>query len=155
MSEQYNVSASPHIRSKTTTAHIMLYVLLALMPTTLFGIYTFGPEALLVITVTTGSAVLAEYVYQKLMHQKVTISDFSAAVTGLLLALNLPHTTPWWMCVLGSVFAIIVVKQVFGGIGQNFMNPALAARYFLKNGKQVQQGVNTLIMFKCSLEIAV
>ena len=131
MSEQYNVSASPHIRSKTTTAHIMLYVLLALMPTTLFGIYTFGPEALLVITVTTGSAVLAEYVYQKLMHQKVTISDFSAAVTGLLLALNLPHTTPWWMCVLGSVFAIIVVKQVFGGIGQNFMNPALAARCFL------------------------
>lgn len=131
MSEQYNVSASPHIRSKTTTGHIMLYVLLALMPTTFFGIYTFGPGALLVIAVTTISAVLAEYGYQKLMHKKVTIRDWSAAVTGLLLALNLPHTTPWWMCVLGSVFAIIVVKQAFGGIGQNFMNPALAARCFL------------------------
>ena len=131
MSEQYHVSASPHIRSITTTSHIMLYVLIALLPTTFFGLYTFGPQALLVVCVTTASAVLAEYLYQKLMHKKVTISDLSAAVTGLLLALNLPHTTPWWMCVLGSVFAIIVVKQVFGGIGQNFMNPALAARCFL------------------------
>ena len=131
MSEQYHVSASPHIRSITTTGHIMLYVLLALMPTTFFGLYTFGPKALLVVSITTASAVLSEYLYQKLMHKKVTINDLSAAVTGLLLALNLPHTTPWWMCILGSVFAIIVVKQVFGGIGQNFMNPAMAARCFL------------------------
>lgn len=131
MSENYNISASPHIRSKVTTSNIMLYVIIALLPTTIFGIYTFGFSALLVVLITTASAVLTEYVYQKLMHQKVTISDCSAALTGLLLALNLPSTAPWWMCVLGSVFAILIVKQIFGGLGQNFMNPALAARCFL------------------------
>ena len=80
---------------------------------------------------TTASAVLAEYIYEKLMHKPVTIQDFSAVVTGLLLALNLPPTLPLWMGALGSVFAIIVVKQLFGGLGQNFMNPALGARCFL------------------------
>ena len=131
MSENYNISASPHIRSKVTTSNIMLYVIIALLPTTIFGVYTFGFSALLVIFITTASAVLTEYVYQKLMHQKVTISDCSAALTGLLLALNLPSTAPWWMCILGSIFAILIVKQIFGGLGQNFMNPALAARCFL------------------------
>lgn len=131
MSENYNISASPHIRSKVTTSNIMLYVIIALLPTAIFGIYTFGFSALLVVLITTASAVLTEYVYQKLMHQKVTISDCSAALTGLLLALNLPSTAPWWMCILGSVFAILIVKQIFGGLGQNFMNPALAARCFL------------------------
>ena len=131
MSENYNISASPHIRSKVTTSNIMLYVIIALLPTTIFGIYTFGFSALLLVLITTASAVLTEYVYQKLMHQKVTISDCSAALTGLLLALNLPSTAPWWMCILGSVFAILIVKQIFGGLGQNFMNPALAARCFL------------------------
>ena len=131
MSENYNISASPHIRSKVTTSNIMLYVIIALLPTTIFGVYTFGFSALLVIFITTASAVLTEYVYQKLMHQKVTISDCSAALTGLLLALNLPPKAPWWMCILGSVFAILIVKQIFGGLGQNFMNPALAARCFL------------------------
>ena len=131
MGENYNISASPHIRSKVTTGNIMLMVVIALLPATAFGVINFGLSALIVIAVTVASAVLTEYAYQKLMHKKVTISDFSAAVTGLLLALNMPPTAPWWMCVLGSVFAILVVKQVFGGLGQNFMNPALGARCFL------------------------
>ena len=109
----------------------MLMVVLALLPTTIFGIYNFGLSALVVVLVTTASAVLTEYIYEKLMHKKITIGDFSAVVTGLLLALNLPPTAPWWMCVLGSVFAILVVKQLFGGLGQNFMKPALGARCFL------------------------
>ena len=110
----------------------MLYVIIALIPTTLFGIYNFRHEnAWLLVVVTTLAAVLAEYIYEKLMHKPVTIGDFSAAVTGLLLALNLPPTLPLWMGVLGSIFAIVVVKQMFGGLGQNFMNPALAARCFL------------------------
>ena len=131
MSENYNISSSPHIRSKVTTGNIMLMVVLALLPTTIFGIYNFGLSALVVVLVTTASAVLTEYIYEKLMHKKITISDFSAVVTGLLLGLNMPPTAPWWMCVLGSVFAILVVKQLFGGLGQNFMNPALGARCFL------------------------
>ena len=131
MSENFNISSSPHIRSKVTTGNIMLMVIIALLPATAFGIVNFGLSALLVILVTVASSVLTEYLYQKLMHRKVTISDFSAVVTGLLLALNMPPTAPWWMCVLGSVFAILVVKQVFGGLGQNFMNPALGARCFI------------------------
>ena len=131
MSENYNISSSPHVRSKVTTGNIMLMVIIALLPATAFGIVNFGHSALLVVLVTVASAVLTEYLYQKLMHRKVTISDCSAVVTGLLLALNMPPTAPWWMCVLGSVFAILVVKQVFGGLGQNFMNPALGARCFL------------------------
>lgn len=131
MSENYNISASPHIRAKDTTGNIMLWVLIALLPTTAFGIYNFGLPALTVVIITTAAAVITEFLYQKLMHKKVTIKDMSAAVTGLLLALNLPPTAPWWMGVLGSMFAIIVVKQLFGGLGQNFMNPALGARCFL------------------------
>lgn len=131
MSENYNISSSPHVRSKVTTGNIMLMVIIALLPATAFGIVNFGLSALLVVLVTVASAVLTEYLYQKLMHRKVTISDCSAVVTGLLVALNMPPTAPWWMCVLGSVFAILVVKQVFGGLGQNFMNPALGARCFL------------------------
>lgn len=131
MGENYNISASPHIRSKVTTGNIMLMVVIALLPATAFGVINFGLSALIVIAVTVASAVLTEYAYQKLMHKKVTINDYSAVVTGLLLALNMPPTAPWWMCVLGSVFAILVVKQLFGGLGQNFMNPALGARCFL------------------------
>ncbi len=131
MGENYNISSSPHIRSKVTTSNIMLMVIIALLPATAFGVYNFGISALIVVVLTTASAVLTEYLYQKLMHKKVTIGDYSAALTGLLLALNLPAEAPWWMCVLGSVFAILVVKQVFGGLGQNFMNPALGARCFL------------------------
>ena len=132
MSEQLKVSSSPHIRSKETTGNIMLWVIIALLPATFFGIYNFrDTHAWLLVIVTTAAAVLTEYIYEKLMHKKITIKDFSAAVTGLLLALNLPPTTPIWMGIIGSVFAILVVKQLFGGLGQNFMNPALGARCFL------------------------
>ena len=109
----------------------MLDVILALLPATVFGIYIFGASAAVTIAVSIVTCVAAEYIYQKLMKQKVSVSDLSAAVTGLLLALNLPAGVPLWMPVLGGLFAIIVVKQVFGGLGQNFMNPALAARCFL------------------------
>ena len=132
MSANFNVSPSPHIRDRVKSSNIMLFVVIALLPATFFGIYNFRHEnAWLLVLVTTASAVLAEYIYEKLMHKPVTIQDFSAVVTGLLLALNLPPTLPLWMGALGSVFAIIVVKQLFGGLGQNFMNPALAARCFL------------------------
>ena len=110
----------------------MLLVVIALLPATFFGIYNFRSEnAWLLVVVTTGTAVLTEYIYEKLMHKPVTIKDCSALVTGLLLALNLPPTLPLWMGALGSVFAILVVKQLFGGLGQNFMNPALGARAFM------------------------
>ena len=102
-----------------------------LLPSTIFGIYNFGIKALIVVLVTTVTAVLTEFVYEKLMHKKITIGDYSAAVTGLLLGLNLPASAPWWMAALGSIFAVLVVKQLFGGLGQNFMNPALGARCFL------------------------
>ena len=126
MNEKYNVSSSPHIRDKVTSSNIMLYVVIALLPATFFGIWNFRHEnAWILVVVTTAAAVLSEYLYEKLMHKPITINDFSAVVTGLLLALNLPPTLPWWMGVLGAVFAIIVVKQLFGGLGQNFMNPAL------------------------------
>lgn len=131
MSENFNISSSPHIRAQITTRDIMIYVLIALIPAACFGIFNFGISALTVIAVTTLSAVITEAVYQKLMHKRVTADDCSAAVTGLLLALNLPPAAPWWMCVLGSIFAILIVKQLFGGLGQNFMNPALGARCFL------------------------
>ena len=132
MSEQLKVSSSPHIRSKETTGNIMLWVIIALLPATFFGIYNFrDTHAWLLVIVTTAAAVLTEYIYEKLMHKKITIKDYSAAVTGLLLALNLPPTAPIWMGIIGSVFAILVVKQLFGGLGQNFMNPALGARCFL------------------------
>ncbi|MDD3141756.1 MAG: RnfABCDGE type electron transport complex subunit D [Lachnospiraceae bacterium] len=131
MSEHFNISSSPHIRSKTTSENIMLMVLIALLPTTAFGVYNFGFNAFVLIIVTTTTAVLTEYIYEKLMHKKITIKDFSAAVTGLLLALNLPPSVPWWIGVIGAIFAILVVKQLFGGLGQNFMNPALGARCFL------------------------
>ncbi len=131
MSDLYHVSSSPHVRAKDTTGRIMLYVVIALLPTSLFGIYNFGAKALLLMAVTIASCVASEWVYNKIVHKEQTITDFSAVVTGLLLALNLPVTLPWWEAVLGGVFAIIVVKCLFGGLGQNFMNPALGARCFL------------------------
>ena len=131
MSELKHVSSSPHIRSKITTSNIMLMVIIALLPATAVGIWNFGISALMHVVVCVGTSVAAEFIYEKLMHKKVTVSDCSAALTGLLLALNMPSSATWWMSALGSVFAIIVVKQIFGGLGQNFMNPALAARCFL------------------------
>ena len=131
MSDLYHVSSSPHVRSKDTTERIMLYVIIALLPTTLFGIYNFGYRALILILVTIASCVASEWIFNKIVHKKQTINDLSAVVTGLLLALNLPATLPWWEAVLGGVFAIVVVKCMFGGLGPNFMNPALGARCFL------------------------
>ncbi len=131
MSDLYNVSSSSHIRSKDTSSKIMLYVVIALLPATAFGVWNFGLNALILILACIAACVASEWVFEKLIHKKSTINDFSAVVTGLLLALNLPHTLPIWQAVLGSVFAIVIVKMMFGGLGQNFMNPALGARCFL------------------------
>lgn len=109
----------------------MLYVILALLPTTAFGIWNFGYKALILILVTIASCVASEWLFEKIVHKKSTVNDYSAVVTGLLLALNLPATLPWWEAVIGGVFAIVIVKMMFGGLGQNFMNPALGARCFL------------------------
>ena len=132
MSEiKLKVSSSPHIRSKITSGNIMLMVTIALLPSAVFGVWNFGLSALIMLISTVAAAVLTEYIYEKLMHKKVTVGDFSAVVTGLLLGLNMPPSAPWWMGALGSVFGILIVKQLFGGLGQNFMNPALGARCFL------------------------
>ncbi len=131
MSDLLKVSSSPHVRAKDDTTRIMLYVILALMPTTLFGIYNFGFRAFLLIVVCIDVCVASEFLFEKAVGKKSTIDDLSAVVTGLLLALNLPSTLPIWQAVLGSIFAIVVVKMLFGGIGQNFMNPALGGRAFL------------------------
>lgn len=131
MEELLNVSSNPHIRDKSKTSHIMLYVIIALLPATGFGIYNFGIHAAINVALTVATAVLTEFLYELGMKKKVTISDLSAVVTGLLLALNLPPNLPYWMGPLGSIFAILVVKLLFGGLGQNFMNPALGGRCFL------------------------
>ena len=152
MEQMLNVSSNPHVRDKMTTSRIMQLVALALLPTTLFGIWNFGFRALLVVLVTVASSVFFEWLYDRLMHKKNTINDFSAVVTGLLLALNMPPQIPLWMPVLGSAFAIIVVKQLFGGLGQNFMNPALAARCFLMisfAGKMTNFAVDKLSGYHC------
>jgi len=131
MSGMFNVSAAPHTRSPITTKSIMQDVIIALIPAALFGIFNFGLRALLIILATVLSCVVTEYLYCKFMKKPVNPWDFSDVVTGLLLALNLPVSVPIWMAVLGGVFAILIVKMLFGGLGQNFMNPALAARVFL------------------------
>lgn len=131
MNNLYNVSNSPHTRNWTTTTTIMQDVAIALAPASIFGVYNFGINALLVILVCIATCLITEYVYEKAMKKPLTIRDFSAVVTGLLLALNMPPSIPLWIPVIGSVFAILVVKMLYGGIGQNFMNPALAARCFL------------------------
>ena len=127
----YNVSISPHVRDKSSTKKIMRDVAIALVPTLGFGVYRFGLNALMLILVSVLSSVLFEAGYEYIAKKPITIFDFSAVVTGMILAVNLPPTATWWMAVLGSAFAIIVVKMFFGGLGQNFMNPALAGRCFL------------------------
>ena len=162
MSELFHVSSSPHVRSKDSTSRIMLYVIIALLPTSFFGIYNFGIRALLLIVITIASCVASEWVFNKIVKKKNTVDDLSAVVTGLLLALNLPAGLPWWEAVLGGVFAIIIVKCMFGGLGQNFMNPALGARCFLliafaadmtnfnvtSNGVDVYSGATPLALIK-------
>ena len=131
MGEKLLVSPSPHVRAKGKTSLIMLMVIAALLPACVYGVLNFGMHALLILVLSTGSAVAAELVYELVMRKKITVTDGSAAVTGLLIGMNMPPMIAWWIPVIGSVFAIIVVKQLFGGLGRNFMNPALAARCFL------------------------
>lgn len=131
MSDLRNVSTAPHVRNKISTSMIMFMVIIALLPTTIFGIVNYGYKAAVLVAVCIATCVVTEFLYEKLMKLTVTVGDLSAVVTGLLLALNLPYEATWWMGVIGSVFAILIVKMLFGGLGQNFMNPALAARCFL------------------------
>ena len=131
MGEKLLVSPSPHVRAKGKTSLIMLMVIVALLPSCVYGVLNFGMHALLILVLSTGSAVAAELVYELVMRKKITVTDGSAAVTGLLVGMNMPPMIAWWIPVIGSVFAIVVVKQLFGGLGRNFMNPALAARCFL------------------------
>lgn len=129
--EKFIVSSSPHIHTDESISTIMLDVIIALIPAAICGIYFFGINAALVILTSVASCVLAEYAYERFMKKNITVRDFSAVLTGLLLALNLPPSIPLWMVAIGGFFAIIVVKQLYGGLGKNFMNPALAARCFM------------------------
>ena len=122
MSNMLNVTSSPHVRDKMSTRTIMQCVILALMPASIFGVYNFGWYALFLICITIATTVCSEWLYNKITHHKNTTGDYSAVLTGLLLALNLPPTLPWFEAVIGGLFAIFVVKMVFGGLGQNFMN---------------------------------
>ena len=125
------VSGTPHVRSKESIQSIMRDVIIALVPATAAGIYYFGLRALILIVAAIISAVFFEWLYEKITKKPVTINDLSAVVTGLLLAMNLPASAPVWVAIVGSAFAIIFAKQLFGGLGQNFINPALAGRAFL------------------------
>ena len=125
------LSTGPHILARASTRTVMLDVIIALLPATAAGLYLFGYRAAIVLAVAVLSAVLAEGIWQKLSGRPVRIGDLSAVVTGLLLGLNLPSSSPWWMVMIGSVIAIVLIKQLFGGIGHNFLNPALAARAIL------------------------
>ena len=131
MAKLFNVYSSPHVRSEETTRSIMMDVAIAMLPATAFGVFQFGLHALLVIIATVFACVVSEYAFEKVTKRPITISDFSAVVTGMILALNCPSEIPLWIPMLGGVFAIVIVKQIYGGLGQNFMNPALAARCFL------------------------
>lgn len=124
-------TAAPHVLSEKNTTTVMRDVLIALLPATIGGIYFFGLPALKLILVAIVAAVLTEFIIQKATGRKVTINDLSAVVTGLLLAFNIPSGAPWWIAAVGSVFAVGIAKQAFGGIGQNFINPALAGRAML------------------------
>ncbi len=129
--DMVTVSTSPHARSKDTVAIIMYCVLLAILPTSLAGVYFFGIKALIIILIGTLGAVATEALVQPLLGQKISIMDGSAAVTGLLLALTLPPTTPWWMVLVGAAIAIIIGKLIYGGLGNNPFNPALIGRVVL------------------------
>jgi Na+-translocating ferredoxin:NAD+ oxidoreductase subunit D len=129
--QRFLVSSSPHIQEGTRIADIIRLVIIALAPSALFSVYLFGLRALLTIVVSVGSAVLFEAAWQRISRKPVTIGNLSAALTGLLLALNLPPTSPWWMILVGSFFAIIIAKQFYGGLGHNVFNPALVGRVVL------------------------
>jgi electron transport complex protein RnfD len=128
---RFLVSSSPHIHEGKQIRDIMRLVIIALIPATLFSIYLFGLRALLTIVIAVGSAVMFEAVWQKAVRKPVMVGNLSAALTGLLLALNLPSASPWWMICIGSLFAIVIAKQLYGGIGYNIFNPALVGRVVL------------------------
>lgn len=128
---QWKVSAAPHVHAKDSTATLMLDVIAALMPCVVAGIWLFGYRAAIVIAISVAACVLTELVCQKLAKKPIRINDLSAVVTGVILALNLPSTAPWWMILIGAIIAVGLVKQLFGGIGDNFLNPALTARAVL------------------------
>ncbi len=132
MDKLLHVSASPHIHDARTTQGLMGDVLIALLPAGIAGVYFFGLNALVLIAVGVISAVASEFLFQKAAKHTVTVTDLSAAVTGLLIAYNVPATAEWWQVMIGSVFAIVIVKQLFGGLGFNIVNPALAARAVLQ-----------------------
>lgn len=125
------VSSAPHIVTESDTTRLMGSVLLALLPALLASTYIFGARVLILAIVCVASSVIFEYVYNLITHKKQTVGDLSAALTGLLIAFNVPATFPFWQAILGCLFAIVVVKQLFGGIGRNFSNPAITARIFL------------------------
>lgn len=129
--EMLSVDTSPHIKHTATTTRIMLDVIIALLPALVWGVVVFGLNALLMPLIAVASCMLFEYLTEKLLHKPNTVGDLSAAVTGLLLGFNLPASDSYFLPVVGAAFAIVVVKQLFGGIGKNFVNPALAARVFL------------------------
>lgn len=131
MENKFVVSMSPHIHEKEGISGIMLDVIIALLPAAFAGIYYFGYRAAMVILTAVTACVIFEYLYTRLMKKKNSVRDLSAVVTGILIGLNMPSTVPLWMVVVGSAFAIVIVKQLYGGIGKNFMNPALAARCFM------------------------
>jgi len=129
--QRFAVSAAPHIFAKDSTSVLMLDVIAALMPTVAAGIWLFGWAAARVILICVASCVIWEFLWQVIFKKPITINDLSAVVTGIILAMNMPSTAPWWMLVVGSAVAILLVKQLFGGIGDNFVNPAIAARAVL------------------------
>ena len=131
MDSKLHVSASPHIHSARTTQSVMLDVVIALLPAAVAGVILFGLSALRVIVCCVAAAVLSEFIFNLILKKEQTIGDLSAIVTGLLLALNLPANIPLWQAAVGSVFAIIVVKCLFGGLGHNLVNPAITARGFM------------------------
>ena len=131
MSANQKLAISPHIHSGHSTSHIMLDVLIALLPVTVAGAVIFGWQSLLVVGACVATSVLSELLFTLITKKPTTIGDLSAAVTGLILGLNLPANTPLWQCVVGSVFAIVIVKGLFGGLGQNVVNPAVTARVFM------------------------
>lgn len=134
MEHKLVLSSSPHIRSNDKASTIMRDVVIALLPATAYGIYIFGMNALMVCVVSIMTAILAEAGMQKIRKKPITINDWSAVVTGLLLAMNIPASAPWWIPFIGAIFAIVIAKHAFGGLGHNFINPALAARAFLMSG---------------------
>lgn len=125
------VTSSPHIKAADDTRSLMADVCLALLPALVVAVITFGARALVITVATVISCVFFEWLYNKLLHQPGTTGDLSAVVTGILLAFNVPVSAPIWMPVIGGAFSVIIVKMLFGGIGKNFMNPALAGRAFM------------------------